>query len=79
MYSAKIVAAWRDEDYLDALSSEEKAAIPASPVGTVKLILAEPLGEKSTFISNTCSTFISDCCSTFISNTCSTFISDCCS
>lgn len=79
MYTAKIVSAWRDEDYLDTLSSDEKAALPASPVGAVKLAVVEPVGEKSTFISNTCSTFISDCCSTFISNTCSTFISDCCS
>lgn len=33
----KIIRAWRDEDYLQSLSEEERQDLPASPVGMVDL------------------------------------------
>lgn len=37
MKSIDIVRAWKDEDYRDSLSAEERARIPANPAGVIEL------------------------------------------
>jgi mersacidin/lichenicidin family type 2 lantibiotic len=32
-----VVRAWKDEEYLNSLSEEEKALVPANPVGIVEI------------------------------------------
>lgn len=82
--SSNLAYAWRDYEYFENLSEEEKLGIPASPVGGFKIALVDESIKPtaSTFIApgGSCSTFISDCCSTFISPgaSCSTFVGDCC-
>ncbi len=36
-----IVRAWKDEDYRQSLSEEERAQLPANPAGFVELSLEE--------------------------------------
>jgi mersacidin/lichenicidin family type 2 lantibiotic len=37
MKSIDIVRAWKDEEYRDSLSAEERAALPANPAGMIEL------------------------------------------
>lgn len=80
----KVVSAWRDEDYFETLSSDERAALPASPVGKVQLKLVQSpnkdirASNTSVFESTHCSTSAFDCCGTSVFNTCSTSVFDCC-
>ena len=75
------VLAWRDYEFLETLTSEQKNAIPQSPAGALNLaakLQGSEIVQYSTYISDTCDTYISGCCSTYISNTCDTYISGCC-
>jgi|GEM_PF-3208753 mersacidin/lichenicidin family type 2 lantibiotic len=37
MLNENIIRAWKDEDYLDSLSAEEKAQLPENPAGLIEL------------------------------------------
>ncbi len=37
MYRNDIIRAWKDEDYFDSLSEEQRSLLPDNPVGVVEL------------------------------------------
>ena len=41
MKSTDIIRAWKDEEYFNSLSAEQRAALPANPAGELSAIEAE--------------------------------------
>ena len=66
--AALVIEAWRDGEFLDALTEAQKSRLPANPAGDRKLFLVTE--NHGTFITDTCSTYITDCCGTYINQTC---------
>jgi hypothetical protein len=82
MHTKALVRSWRDHDFAETLSAEEKKELLPSPVGDILLSIFQDydLGSNSTSVGQPthCSTSAADCCGTSVANTCSTSVADCC-
>ena len=58
MSNIDIIRAWKDEDYRDSLSDEEKAQLPENPAGLIELT-----DEDMSSVSGGCSCGTSQCSS----------------
>jgi mersacidin/lichenicidin family type 2 lantibiotic len=85
MSQVNVIRAWKDEEYRNSLSAEERAALPENPAGLVELTEAELRangafgpggfgGFGGFFGSFACHTFPGDGCSVTICVSCSTFL-----